>query len=247
MKKLLLIGLCFFMLSCNRLPSVNKHPLPIYYRFRGGPAGFKSFFTNNIKLSDTACCVVGNLITRVSVSPDGIINKIEIVNPVDSIIESEMIRVIKLSEKYWKKCDSADHDDVFYIQAVISTKTFIPNYYRPSTEGLKRYFPEPVFITRYDIDHQSGFEVSENQVIHGKLNTLLDSGKYEESLPFINELIRRDPFSRDLYKARIMINFKLERDQQVIADDNKLMNFAEGYSLDDILRDIDRKTESGKK
>lgn len=213
--------------------------MPIYYRFSGGQAGFNSFFTNTIKLSDTSCCVVGNLITRISVSPGGKITKIDVVNPVDSMTESEMIRVIKLSEKYWKNCDSITHDHVFYIQAVISTASFTPNYYRPQSESLKRFFPEPIIITRYDINHQSGFEAIESEIVRGKLNTLLDSGRYEESLLFINELIRRDPFSRDLYKARIMINFKLAREDQVVSDDNKMMDFVEGYSLDDILRDIE--------
>jgi hypothetical protein len=228
------------MITCIRLPFPQKHLLPIDYRFSGGSEGFTSFFTNSIKLSDSLCCVVGNLITRISISPEGDITKIDIVNPIDSITDSEMIRVIKLSEKQWKKCDTITHNEIFYIQAVISTSNYIPNYYHPLSERFKRFFLEPIIIVRYDNYHQSNFISIKNQTILDSMNILLDRNEYEESLPFINELIRRDPFNRDLYKVRIMINYNLDRKEQVLSDDNKLIDFAEGYSLDDILRDKEK-------
>jgi hypothetical protein len=228
------------MITCIRLPSPQRHLVPIYYRFDGGPAGFNSFFTNSIKLSDTLCCVVGNLITRISISPEGTINKIDIVNPIDSITESEIIRVIKLSEKHWKKSDAITHNEIFYIQTVISTSDFIPNYYRPFSEHFKRFFLEPIIIVRYINVHQYDIKPIKNETILDQMNILLDSSKYEESLPLVNELIRRDPFNRDLYKVRIMVNYNLDRKEQVTSDNNKLIDFAEGYSLDDILSDKEK-------
>jgi hypothetical protein len=180
------------------------------------------------------------MITRLSIRPRGEINKIDIVNPIDSITESEMIRVIKLSQRHWKKCDTISHDEVFYVQIVISTSDFIPNYYRPFSEHFKRFFLEPIIIVRYNNDYQYDFRSIKNQTILDQMNILLDSSKYEESLPLINELIRRDPFNRDLYKVRIMVNYNLDRKEQVISDNNKLIDFAEGYSLNDILSDKEK-------
>ena len=59
----------------------------------------------------------------------------------------------------------------------------------------------------------------------------------QNALPLLNELIKRDPFNRDLYKVRIMINIRLNRPEFVNQDDNKIFDFAEGFSLDELNRD----------
>jgi hypothetical protein len=145
-----------------------------------------------------------------------------------------------LSEKHWKKSDAITHNEIFYIQTVISTSDFIPNYYRPFSEHFKRFFLEPIIIVRYINVHQYDIKPIKNETILDQMNILLDSSKYEESLPLVNELIRRDPFNRDLYKVRIMVNYNLDRKEQVTSDNNKLIDFAEGYSLDDILSDKEK-------
>jgi hypothetical protein len=66
---------------------------------------------------------------------------------------------------------------------------------------------------------------------------MLEKEEYEKALPVLNELLKRDPFSRDLYIVRIMINFRLGNKEQVMQDDDRLMDFAGGYSLVELLRD----------
>lgn len=70
-----------------------------------------------------------------------------------------------------------------------------------------------------------------------RLNSSLKNEKFEEALPFLNELIKREPFSRELYKVRIMINKKLSKPELVDQDDNKIFNFAEGYSSDELIKE----------
>jgi acyl CoA:acetate/3-ketoacid CoA transferase beta subunit len=52
----------------------------------------------------------------------------------------------------------------------------------------------------------------------------------------INELIKRDPFNRELYKIRILVNSNLGRIELVKKDSLMLTNFAEGYSIDEIVK-----------
>lgn len=219
MRKISIFLIYVLLLSCIRL--------------KGGPSGFNSFFSQTINLPDTYSGV-GNLITRISIDPAGEIHKIDIINPVDTVMESEMIRVIKLSQKYWRKCDTISHNQVFYVQTVFSIAGIVPNYYRPVAGQYRSIFPSPVFIQRKSISQK--LPVADNIILE-RLNNCIDSTNYEAALPLINELLKRDPFNRDLYKVRIMINFNLDRKDEVMSDDNRLMNFAEGYSLDDLLRD----------
>lgn len=236
MKKAPSILLTILLLSCFRLPSTQKSILPIYYRYKDGPEVFNDFIRQNIELSDTGYCNVGNLITRISINPEGEISTIDVVNPIDSITDSEIIRVIKLSQKYWRKCDSITYNQIFYIQVVISTPNYMPNFYNPKVECYKRLFLEPIIIERYDI-YQSKFNLVETKVIINKMNSFLENSNYEEALPLIDELVRRDPFNRDLYKLRIMANFNLGRNEEIYKDDRRLTDFAEGFTLDDILKD----------
>lgn len=214
----------------------QEYSNPVDYRFKGGEDRYISFFSKSISLPESAIKngVFGNSITRISINPEGVINGITTINPIDSIVDNEVIRVIDSSQNLWKKCDTVNHDQVFYIQIVFSTSQFIPNIFKPKSGELIKLFPKPILITvNGDLEHPfiKSRELSE------KANLDLENGKFEEALPFINELIKRDPFNRDLYKTRIMINVRLNRPERVEEDDNKIFNFAEGYSLDDLFKD----------
>jgi len=214
----------------------SQFKLPIEYRFSGGEDGYSSFFSKNIKISDNEVKngVFGNSITKISVNPEGKIYGITIINSIDSIVDNEIIRIIRLSDDQWKKSDTISYNQSFYIQVGIARPDFLPNFFRPKSSIFRRLFPKPIIITSggdFKIPFLKSSELSE------KANINLDKEKFEEALPLISELIKRDPFNRDLYKTRIMINIRLNRPELVEADDNRIFNFAEGYSLDDLFKD----------
>jgi hypothetical protein len=117
-----------------------------------------------------------------------------------------------------------------------SMPEFQPNLLKPKSDGIKKLFPEPIIVIP-EGDLKMPFLKS--KVLSEKANSSIDNREYEEALPFINELIKRDPFNRDLYKVRIMINIKLNRLELIDQDDNKIIDFAEGYSIDDLNKDQD--------
>lgn len=234
-----------YILIINSLYS-QKLKTPIDYRFRNGEAGYTAFFSKNIKFPKPTIenGTIGNSITRISINPKGAIDSINIINPIDSLVDNEVIRVINLSRDFWKKCDSIKQDHVFYIQIAFSFKGFKPNLFIPKSKELMKLFPEPVVITPPESliemtwkEQDRKFTFTTNEELSQKLNSNLEAGDFEKALPTLNELIERDPFNRDLYKVRIMINIRLGRQELAVADDNKLFDFADGFSLDDLNKD----------
>jgi hypothetical protein len=234
---LILLLTCISAINNFNSPKFKK---PIDYRFENGENGYISFFSENIGYPIPAMenGIVGNSITRISINPKGKIDSITIINPIDSLVDNEVLRVIDLSKSLWKKCDTVNHDQVFYIQIAFSTPSFQPNLCRPKSEEIIKLFPEPILIIISKVDDFKK-PFLKSQELSERANSCLDSGKFEEALPFINELIKRDPFNRDLYKVRIMINIKLNRLELVDQDDNKINNFAEEFSIDDLNKDQD--------
>jgi len=226
----------------------QNYKRPIDYRFKNGVNGYSAFFSKNISYPEASikAGTIGNSITRVSINPEGDINRIDILNPIDSSIDDMVIRAIDLSGDYWKKCDSISHDQAFYIQVSFSLPGFYPVVYEPKNRELVALFPDPVLVTlpapllpTLSKENEGKIWAIKNEELTVKANAYLDSAKYEKALPYINELIKRDPFIRDLYKVRIMVNIKLNRPELVSSDDDRIFDFAEGFSIDDLNRDLE--------
>lgn len=208
---------------------------PIDFRFKGREDGYISFFTKNITIPDQELekGIFGNSITRISLNPEGHLDEISIINSIDSIIDNEILRVIDLSGTLWKKIDTIKHNQVFYLQIVFYRSEYLPNFFKPKTEELIKLFPKPILIPLAGLIKKSFIK---NQELSEKVNLNLNNEEFEAALPFINELIKGDPFNRELYKTRIMINIRLNRPELVENDDNKIFNFAEGFSLAELFK-----------
>jgi hypothetical protein len=224
----------------------QKFKKPINYRFKDGEMGYISFFSKSVHFPVTAIekGTFANSITKISINPEGGITEITVVNPIDSIIDNEVLRVINLSKNLWKKCDSINHDQVFYIQIAFSLPGFMPNLCRSKSQEIMKLFPEPIIVSipesllpTLSKENDSKKPIEKSEELSEKLNSNLNIEKFEDALPILNELIKRDPFNRDLYKVRIMINVRLNRPELVNQDDNKIFDFAEGFSLDELNKD----------
>jgi hypothetical protein len=207
--------------------------------------GYLSFFSKSVHYPVIAIenGTFANSITKIIVNPAGEVTEISVINPIDSIIDNEVLRAINLSKNYWKKCDTIKHDQAFYIQIAFSLPEFQPVSCKPKSEDILRLFPEPIIISipksllpslSKEINNKP---IEKSEELSDRLNSNLNNEKFEDALPLLNELIKRDPFDRELYKTRIMINVRLNRPELVDKDDNKIFDFAEGFSLDDLNKD----------
>ena len=220
----------------------QKYKKPIEYRFKNGEYGYSAFFSKSITYPQASVKAgsVGNSITRVTLNPAGEIIGIYIINPIDSNIDHVVLDAIDRSRDFWKKCDTIIHDQEFFIQISFSLPGIYPILFRPKTRELAALFPDPLLITLPEsliatlTKQDEVIKDIKNEELTEKANTFLDSAKYDKALPYINELIKRDPFTRELYKARIMINIRLNKPELVGRDDDKIYNFAGGFSIDEL-------------
>jgi len=236
MKNSILLMLILLILS-TQTSFTQRLKKPIDYRFQKGLKGFQNIIMPNIKfpLSSLENGEVGISITRISISPAGKIVDTKIINSIDSGIDNEALRVIKLTSDKWIPCDTIIHNQVFYVQLIFSILGYQASQCDSKLPEFRRLFLDPVMITGIK-GNKSTTKFFIDQELADKTNSLLDAHNYNEALPFVNELIKRDPFNEQLYKVRILINSNLNRPDQLEEDKNRIANFAEGLSLDRILQ-----------
>jgi hypothetical protein len=223
----------------------QKYKKPIDYRFKNGEYGFSAFFSKSVTYPRASVKegTIGNSITRLTLTPEGQLIGVDIINPIDSNIDNEVLNAIDRSREFWKKCDTINHNQVFFVQISFSLPGFYPILCTPKTRELVALFPDPIMVTLPESllatlsKQDEKMKVINNTELTAKANSYLDSAKYEEALVYINELIKRDPFARELYKTRIMINIKLNRPELVGSDDDKIYDFAGGFSIDELNKD----------
>jgi hypothetical protein len=237
------------LLTCISLSSGlydQKLKKPIDYRFKGGEMGYVSFFSKSIHYPKISIekGTFANSITKIKVDPEGKVTEITVINPIDSIIDNEVLRVIDLSKNFWKKCDTIQHDHVFYVQIAFSLPGFQPMLCKPKSQKIMILFPEPIIVGIPEsllpaITKENAIKnpIEKSEKLSERLNSNLKNEKFGDALPLLNELIKREPFNRELYKVRIMINIKLNKPELVYQDDNKIFDFAEGYSIDELFKD----------
>lgn len=208
---------------------------PIDCRFKGEEKGFVDFIQKNIVFPEESIInkTIGYSISSISIAPEGTIAGISIVNPIDESIDSEVIRLLKKTKKYWKQNDTIKANQTFYVQIVfictgsgLDVKIGNPVKNNP-------YFIEPITITSYAMNQELLPISDDSLAING--SELIRQKKYEEALPIINDLIKRTPFNKELYQYRMMIYSKTNRKQLINEDILKISNFIPGVSLDDLI------------
>ena len=126
------------------------------------------------------------------------------------------------------------HNQTFFIQIafVISGSALKISVTSPVSY---RFFIEPVTITNMNLENDGASLPQSDELVAIKCIVLVSSQRYNEALDFINELIKRNPFKKELYQYRITIYKNMNRQDLIEAEVQKLTNFADGLSLDDLL------------
>jgi hypothetical protein len=210
-----------------------KSPLFVEEQFKGGTIEFRKFITANIKYPQQSVekAVVGLSISSCTITPDGAIENISIINPIDQHIDLEVKRVIELTKTKWNKSEDSI-SRTFYLQIYFILKGIQFDTYELTAENVIKSFSVTVL----------GLKLSEAEVpkrttqyIIESIGTALSRKKYPDALEFINEAIRRNPFEPNLYQLRIMINSKLGKSEDVKNDIEKISNFIDGKTLQSFI------------
>jgi len=225
---------------------------PIENRFVGGEEAFFMCIYNNISYPESSKKngSYGCSIAKFSLTPTGEILDIKIINPVDKYIDNEVINVLLSTKGKWTKCDTVNNDQVFYVQIDFLFSGLSTSSYAPRSKPYSSLFLNPIIVTSMAVykpknkiyDDQtlaiivtSKNKIYDDQTLAAAGTSAIEEERYDEAIEILNELIKRHPFTKELYQLRILAHKKLGHTDLVNQDINTINNFAEGYSLDEIV------------
>jgi tetratricopeptide (TPR) repeat protein len=201
----------------------QNQPKPIEYRFLYGETGLRDYLSRNSTFPANSILnnTIGFSLSSITINPYGAIEDIKILNPIDQFIDKEVTRVLKSSASLWQKCDTIEtwKSDFMILSPVRNI-----------------FFMEPVVVSVSRWTSEEALMFQTNELLGVKSNILVNCGRYQESLTFLDELIRRNPFSKELYQFRIMVYRKIGNNDLINKDLRRLTDFAEGLTLDEILK-----------
>lgn len=231
--RIIFLLICVFInLIGNYLSAQEK---AIDTRYRGNSIELRKLIANNLKYP--VLCqenkTVGYSITGITITPNGEIFEISTISPLHESIEKDIYRVLKMTKNEWLKSDTVSTNQTFYIQIVyvITTHAETPVFNNPVSG--KYNFIEPV-VLKAEV-REKKYLPETNESIAAKIIEELKKNEYIEALYYIDESIRRNPFNKELYQLRMSINRKLNRNDIIIKDAQKMQNFIPGVSLDELM------------
>lgn len=219
-------------------------------RYPGGTRELRVFFANNLRYPeiDAERSIVGLSVVACTINPDGSIHSIEIINPISPTIDNEIKRLLNLTGNKWTSIEQ-DTLETFYAQIHFALDN--PKHSRNSITAENVLAEVIVFAmgttinsigsnkrpTLYESERDGSLSAranSDEQVTLG-LSEALTNKDWKGAQAFLNEAIVRNPYVPDLYQLRIMVNTKLGYKELVMEDVNKVSNFMNNMSLQQIV------------
>ena len=229
------ISIILLLFICCDLITVFGQSKHIDLRFKDKEDAFIKFLSRNLKYPHESIAnkVTGYSVTGISIAPDGEIKGISVINSLDKNIDDQITATLLKTKGKWLKSDSIKTDQTFYVQVIyrIETSDAVPLQDTPFKNVHN--FIKPITITSKVSKEGGTIETSES--IGTKIAECMKSDKSEETINYVDELIRRNPFNKNLYQLRASLNNKLGRNDEAEKDFQKLQNFIPGVSLESLL------------
>jgi len=206
------------------------------YRFQDGEKGFYEFVYENINYPETSKKngSYGCSISRISITPTGEIDGIEIINSIDEYIDTEVTNLLMATARKWIRCDSVVKNQIYYLKIDFIFSGIQLSPLSPKSKLYSLLFLDTIVVTTMATSEGIKKIYDDPTLVEASIS-LIKQGEYSQALKLINELIKRNPFNKELYNIRMSINSSLGRIEFVNQDKDKLANFIEGHSLDEIM------------
>ena len=202
-------------------------------RFKGEEIGLRTFLGQNLKypVLSQQDKSIGYSITGITITPEGKIFEISTINPIDESIEKDIYRVLQMTKNKWLKCDTISTNQTFYVQ-IVYVLGDSPSINNPAKDQYN--FIDLVVLTALGLGNDNYLPESDESIAT-KLGEALGKNKYGKAQSYIDELIRRNPFNKELYQLRMTNSRKLNKNDLIIKDIQKMQNFIPGVSLDELI------------
>jgi TonB family protein len=182
--------------------------------------------------------VIGMSVTRITLDNEGKVTASETVNSLDKSIDQAVIEALnKLSFK-WLLRDTAVTGHNFFIQVAFILDDGPKEFFFKSAWPCKKNFLKPVAIYGFPYMHgEYAYKPPEDVDLSTQCTEQFNAGNFANALRLADEMIKRYPYTKQLYQLRILIERKLFFSDLVARDANKISNFANGLSLDSLLQE----------
>lgn len=180
---------------------------------------------------------IGMSVTKISLTPAGKLETFEIINSIDRDIDDAVIEALKKTSLIWLTSDSVKSNRTYYIQIAFILSDGPDDFFFKSAYPDKKMFVRPVAI--YGFPEKSGriLGPKDDKYLTNECTNQFNHGNYNRALKLANEMIRRYPYTKQLYQLRILIARKLNNREIVEKDTKKITDFAENMSLDMLMQE----------
>lgn len=151
------------------------------YRFKGGYYTFENLFIKTVTYPEIAKsnCAIGIAIVTVEVDCDGVVSFVKIKNPLGYGIDNQISTFFDNTEGMWNSCKEKKY-----------TKFDIPIQF--VLEGIETNNDDGLLICT---DKIQGITCSDDEYFIEKIEKYMDKGKYRKVIPYLDVMIRRDPYN----------------------------------------------------
>ncbi len=197
MNKLLFILVVAFLLPANLLAQggdniaqARKDNLIkiLNYRYKGGFYSFEKKFNNTVEYPEIAKmnCVVGVSLVSMKVDCDGNIEDLRIKTPLGYGIDQEISKFFNSTEGEWNTCkdDKYTKFDIAIQFILVGTDT------KTGDALLVKEAKNPGFLCNPD------------EYYIKKINKYMEKKKWKKVLPFLDVMIRRDPYNSEYFEMK---------------------------------------------
>jgi TonB family protein len=227
----------FLIMLAEALIYAQRATPTVEDRFKNGYVRF--YFTLNQNLAYPAPSeernTIGMSVSRVIITPEGKIEDVQIINSLDREIDRAVIEALKKTAPLWLKSDTLKSNQVFYVQIAFIISGGPDDFFFKSAYPQNKMFTKPVAIMTFPENDAGILMPKDDTYLSRECSNLVNQGKYEKALKLADEMIRRYPYTKQLYELRILISKKLNKNDNVEQDTRKIKDFAEGLSLDMLM------------
>ena len=191
----------------------------------------------------------GLSVAELVLNAKGNILEVNIVNSVDKDIDQQVINLINGTKDLWKK----NGKDTTRLYFQFRYRIFTDNYQQANYHFIaNERFLLPRFITEIDYDNNAVNLVPDDSLALWS-SAAIRQHDYMLAEKYLDELIRRNPYTFQFYQLRISVNSKLQNTDKVNDDLKKMSEFVYGLPFNQVitadyneLKGISNESDSGR-
>lgn len=180
--------------------------------------------------------IIGTYIAGISIAPDGSLAEVFTINSLDEHIDKSFKDIVQAGWKKgvtFKASLSDTLDIILPIQYMLDHNNDKLSFHVDEFKGSMA-IAETVTVVGYATKSvnngaESPVEISltSDEKLLNAANRYFEDKKYQKSLPYLNELIRRNPFNGDLFYMRLHVYQALQEFDDYCKDHKMLTQFLE--------------------